>query len=767
MMRQGDPDRNDPIGVYHLSDLRHGLLNWYPFAENARILELGCGFGALTGLLIEKGAHVDAVDRDAERVQAVQERFSDTEKLSVYTEDIRTYRPQETYDCIVIIDLLEEYEGEREELIRRCSSWLKDDGVLLLGFRNRNGVKYRCGALDEYVTEIFDTSRLLDMQEAVSITAPYFPCLYRYYIMPDVRFPQGVYTDAYMPKYTMRDRIIPVDYFDSPLIRNEADLYDELIRDHTLGEYSNYCLLEGRKQPPVKRVITASLSMDRSRDRAIPTIIYDDGTAEKRALYPEGKAVLERSYRNLEELKARGLSTVAQKPEDGRIIMPVITEKQLTDHIQELCLQNKTEEIYRVFEQMYANILQSSDTEGQDVYGSPVLVKAYTDMIPYNAFISEQGIRYYDQEFTREHCPAGYVMFRAVFYTYIHIPELAQLITRKQMCEHFGLTEDAWNAYMGMEMDFLEQVRNWTDTDKLRPDPERIAENRRHLQGTEAEYRFRDVHRVQLDLLKRFDRICQENGLRYIALHGTMLGAVRHHGFIPWDDDVDLGMPREDYEKLITLGVSDEHYFLQNPYNDRGCFNGGYACFRRTDTAAMREENMYHWCHEGIGIDIFPLDHCEPDKLEMMQKRVTDIQRLLYARVYAHGEPVLKDLTKGQRRRLTVLARTIPYRVLLKMLKMRLMSGKATGYRAVLACYYGKGKNYITYREEDLEHAVRMPFEDMTLPVPGNHEQYLKLRYGDTYMDIPKQRHPKHTEIYYDTRRSYRDCTWAKPENDR
>ena len=78
---------------------------------------------------------------------------------------------------------------------------------------------------------------------------------------------------------------------------------------------------------------------------------------------------------------------------------------------------------------------------------------------------------------------------------------------------------------------------------------------------------------IALDLLHQFDSICQKYSLRYYLMFGSLLGAVRHNGFIPWDDDVDVAMPREDYEKIMKLKNEFKHpYFLQNPYSDNGYY---------------------------------------------------------------------------------------------------------------------------------------------------------------------------------------------------
>ena len=79
-----------------------------------------------------------------------------------------------------------------------------------------------------------------------------------------------------------------------------------------------------------------------------------------------------------------------------------------------------------------------------------------------------------------------------------------------------------------------------------------------------------ELQQVEFDLLKEFIRVCEKHSLTYYLIGGSALGAVRHKGFIPWDDDIDVGMPREDYDKLMSLHDEFKHpYFLQNFRTDR------------------------------------------------------------------------------------------------------------------------------------------------------------------------------------------------------
>ena len=133
---------------------------------------------------------------------------------------------------------------------------------------------------------------------------------------------------------------------------------------------------------------------------------------------------------------------------------------------------------------------------------------------------------------------------------------------------------------------------------------------------------------VMLDLLAEFDRVCKKHNIRYFASGGTMLGAVRHKGFIPWDDDIDVMMERTDYEKLCKVGPSEfKHpYFLQNKYTDPECPDI-MSKLRNSETTAFFgvEEHGFMKYNKGIFMDIFPLDKI-PDNIEIQKQFYDDLK---------------------------------------------------------------------------------------------------------------------------------------------
>ena len=122
---------------------------------------------------------------------------------------------------------------------------------------------------------------------------------------------------------------------------------------------------------------------------------------------------------------------------------------------------------------------------------------------------------------------------------------------------------------------------------------------------------FLELKKIELEMFKYYLAICEKHDLKYFLIGGTLLGAVRHKGFIPWDDDIDIGMPRPDYEKFLLVAQKElpEHIFLQTHNTDieyPNCF----AKLRNSDTTFIETSCKKLKINHGIYIDIFPLDGC-------------------------------------------------------------------------------------------------------------------------------------------------------------
>ena len=140
-----------------------------------------------------------------------------------------------------------------------------------------------------------------------------------------------------------------------------------------------------------------------------------------------------------------------------------------------------------------------------------------------------------------------------------------------------------------------------------------------------------EVKRIELDIVKEFDRICRENNITYYLCGGSLLGAVRHKGYIPWDDDIDLFMERNEYERFCQIADRElpEDLHLQNYHTEPNC-GLVFAKIRKKGTTMSETYSHHINMEQGIWIDIFPLDHLPDDvkKADSLKKKVLILKNL-------------------------------------------------------------------------------------------------------------------------------------------
>ncbi len=248
--------------------------------------------------------------------------------------------------------------------------------------------------------------------------------------------------------------------------------------------------------------------------------------------------------------------------------------------------------------------------------------------------------------------------------------------------------------------------------------------------------KMKRIWAVELGILEKFDQVCRKHNLTYFVFYGTLLGAVRHQGFIPWDNDVDVMMFRDDYEKFQTIASQEflDPYFHQTSYNDNEIRM--HSKIRDSRTTAV--ESLDVDLNQGIYIDIFPFDDV-PDGENPALDHVCRIQATLWYTIVA-PQMVYEYLQQGKT---LALSRDI----LLDLLNMDIRQ-RFKQLELFNLSHFGQSKavNFLfraissdksrPYKREWFQKVEYLPFESLMVPVPAAYDEILTYLYGDYHQFV-------------------------------
>ncbi len=265
------------------------------------------------------------------------------------------------------------------------------------------------------------------------------------------------------------------------------------------------------------------------------------------------------------------------------------------------------------------------------------------------------------------------------------------------------------------------------------------------------------LQKTEFELLKLFIDICEKNGLRYFLVCGSALGAVKYNGFIPWDDDIDVGMPRKDYEIFLSIAqpLLPENIFLQNYRTDKS-FPHVFSKLRNSDTAFI-EKNVSHLnINQGINIDIFPLDGYPADKISkyVLRYRKKFLSWQFYSALNDENQSSKIRFRNKIMRFFGCHKRT--HRSLAALDKM---ISKYPTDKSEIWCNHGNWQGELEYAPSwHYGNGTKAVFEGLEVIVPEKFDDYLTQKYGIWKNDPPTEKQKSHHifEIC-DTEKSYKE----------
>lgn len=258
---------------------------------------------------------------------------------------------------------------------------------------------------------------------------------------------------------------------------------------------------------------------------------------------------------------------------------------------------------------------------------------------------------------------------------------------------------------------------------------------------------------ILIDLLVEFDRVCRKYSLRYWLSFGGLLGIVRHQGFIPWDDDLDVCMPREDYEKLKTIKSEfSTPYFLQIPFDDNE-YIFSWIKLRNSNTTAVSKNCRYLNFNQGCFLDVFPVDNCDFKDVESNYNKIkkllitngTTIRRTL-------PKPTPEDLKRFQE-----YPYEYPKTVFEKIESIAQSHNSEQCDLCIVAVCTMYNWDKFTFEKKDFEELIDVDFYGHKISIPKNYDAILRRTYND-YLIFPpiENRGVRHSDIVFDTNHNYK-----------
>lgn len=259
---------------------------------------------------------------------------------------------------------------------------------------------------------------------------------------------------------------------------------------------------------------------------------------------------------------------------------------------------------------------------------------------------------------------------------------------------------------------------------------------------------LKDLQLTELEILKVVHKFCEKNDIKYSLYAGTALGAVRHKGFIPWDDDIDIVMTRDEFEKFCLKWKQNpvEGYYFQNPndYNKK-IFNINHGKIRKDNTILLSEGEDLNDGHHGVWVDIFILDKVKDSFIGKKSVYFWGVIRTIFSRndIYSNVNYIFKILFKI----LNFIPKNIKNKIILKSNK------KIQKYRKLDLNYKWVDLSTIScfkiyFPRVLVEKFTKIQFEDSNLTIFDDYNSLLILEYGD-YMKLPpvEERVCKHNPV--------------------
>lgn len=494
--------------LYHLSDIRKNILDWYDFDPKGSLLEIGSGCGALSGLFCSKVDHVVAIELSKRRSMINVTRNSEYDNLTIMLGNFEDIKLEEKFDYVTLIGVFEYsiyYINSKNpfmDMLERAKNFLKPGGKLIIAIENKYGLKYFAGATEDHTGRFADglenyvsTDRIRTFSHKTlekMLREAGFGVNNFYYPMPDYKLPDTIYSEGHMPgRGSIRSACTSYDRDRYELI-DERLAFDAICEDEMFGDFANsFLVVSGMEELEAKTTTEyAKYTRLRAPQYQIVTKIVRDEQGQKvvykEALREEAKGHINRLAENREKLlKAGSDVTPVELIEcnDGKAVFPFVKGESLEDIISNN-LTGREDIMTAIFEaccvlyenngkalrltdfemtEEFANVFGSdySEEELQLLNSKKCMKISNIDSTFANIVKDDNGVFIcLDYEWIAD-CPIpeDYLKYRTVYYYFCdNRPYVEKYISEKEYMTELGFSEEDLELYGHMDDNFQQYV---------------------------------------------------------------------------------------------------------------------------------------------------------------------------------------------------------------------------------------------------------------------------------------------------------------------
>ncbi len=473
---------------YVLSYLRENLFSWYPFKEDASLLEVGAGYGQLTSLFTRKVKHVVSIEPNDLMAEIVANRSNES---IIIDSDFNNIEVNEKFDYIILCDNFEyaksfiDSENPYEDYLKYLKTFLKEDGVILLAINNRLGLKYFAGFKEEHINQLFtgiDGYPNIDYVETFSksqlqniIESAGFENYKFFYPYPDYVFPQIINTDEFVNRIPYDRKI---EYYDERVNFFREDKLNQLLASENLaGNFSNSFLVEIRNSSNnhlTDSIQFIKLNSDRKEEFRTLTTIKDNNGKILVSKLPESKKSLNHikkmyngSNKSFGKIKCLKCDFDCKK-----LTYPFIHEESFEYYILDAIVNNDKNKFFKLLERYYNDLFYDSFTSNK--YANKKFLSVFKkksnktfhchnitnlDLIFSNIFIINKELFAIDYEWLFDFpVPLEYIFYRVLFHHRESNPIFREFITIDEIFEHFNLDTSDFKLFNKWNINFFNYV---------------------------------------------------------------------------------------------------------------------------------------------------------------------------------------------------------------------------------------------------------------------------------------------------------------------